>query len=145
MKKILLTAAIFALTGLSQPAFAHGDEDHGDQPHETTAETAMPAATTQEALTSIQTGIDALGSQIDAGQLDLTHAEIEKINAAAKALKTSASVADDKKARLESSINQFVAQLGKLHTVADAKDAEKSKAEFKKAQGAFKLVEAALK
>ena len=145
MKKLLLTVAIFALTGLSQPAFAHGDEDHGDQPHETTAEASMPATTTQEALTSIQTSMDVLGSQIDAGQLDLTHAEIEKIDAAAKALKTSASVADDKKDRLESSINQFVAQLGKLHTVADAKDAEKSKAEFKKAQGAFKLVEAALK
>ena len=145
MKKLLLTVAIFALTGLSQPAFAHGDEDHGDLPHETTAEASMPATTTQEALTSIQTSMDVLGSQIDAGQLDLTHAEIEKIDAAAKALKTSASVADDKKDRLESSINQFIAQLGKLHTVADAKDAEKSKAEFKKAQGAFKLVEAALK
>ena len=145
MKKLMLTAAIIALTGLNQPAFAHGDEDHGDQPHETTAEAAMPATTTQEPLTSIQTSMDALGSQIDAGQLDLTHAEIEKIDAAVKALKTSATVTDDKKARLESSINQFVAQLGKLHTVADAKDAEKSKAEFKKAQGAFKLVEAALK
>ena len=145
MKKLLLTAAILALTGLNQPAFAHGDEDHGSQPHETTAEASMPATTTQEALTSIQTSMDVLGSQIDAGQLDLTHAEIEKIDAAAKALKTSASVADDKKDRLESSINQFIAQLGKLHTVADAKDAEKSKAEFKKAQGAFKLVEAALK
>lgn len=145
MKKLLLTAAILALAGLNQPAFAHGDEDHSDQPHETTAEAAMPATTTQEALTRIQTSMDALGSQIDAGKLDLTHAEIEKIDAAAKALKTDASVSDDKKARLESSINQFVAQLGKLHTVADAKDAEKSKAEFKKAQGAFKLVEAALK
>ncbi len=143
MKKLLLTAAILALTGLNQPAFAHGDEDHGSQPHETTAEATMP--TTQEALTSIQTGIDMLGSQIDAGQLDLTHAEIEKIDAAAKALKTNATVADDKKARLESSINQFIAQLGKLHTVADAKDAEKSKAEFKKAQGALKLIESNLK
>lgn len=145
MKKLMLTAAILALTGLNQPAFAHGDEDHGDQPHETTAEATMPATTTQEALTSIQTGMDVVGSQIEAGQLDLTHAEIEKIDTAAKALKTSATVADDKKARLESSINQFIAQLGKLHVVADAKDAEKSKAEFKKAQGAFKLVEAALK
>ena len=145
MKKLLLTAAILALTGLNQPAFAHGDEDHGSQAHETTAEATMPATTTQEALTSIQTSMDAVGSQIDAGQFDLTHAEIEKIDAVAKALKTSATVADDKKARLESSINQFVAQLGKLHVVADAKDAEKSKAEFKKAQGAFKLVEAALK
>lgn len=145
MKKLLLTAAIIALTGLNQPAFAHGDEDHGSQAHETTAEATMPAATTQEALTSIQTSMDAVGSQIDAGQFDLTHAEIEKIDTAAKALKTTATVTDDKKARLESSINQFVTQLGKLHVVADAKDAEKSKAEFKKAQGAFKLVEAALK
>ncbi len=145
MKKLLLTAAILALTGLNQPAFAHGDEEHGAQPHETTAEATMPATTSQETLASIQTGMDTLGSQIDAGQLDLTHVEIEKIDAAAKVLKTSATVEDDKKARLESSINQFVAQLGKLHTVADAKDAEKSKTEFKKAQGAFKLVEAALK
>ncbi len=145
MKKLLLTAAILALTGLNQPAFAHGDEEHGAQPHETTAEATMPATTSQETLASIQTGMDTLGSQIDAGQLDLTHVEIEKIDAAAKVLKTSATVEDDKKARLESSINQFVAQLGKLHVVADAKDAEKSKTEFKKAQGAFKLVEAALK
>lgn len=142
MKKLLLTAAIVALTGINQPAFAHGDEEHGTQPHEKTTEAAMPA---QEYLISIQTGMNMLGSQIDAGQLDLTHAEIEKIDVAAKALKSSATVTDDKKARLESSINQFVAQLGKLHTVADAKDAEKSKTEFKKAQGAFKLVEAALK
>ncbi len=145
MKKLMLTAAIVALTGLNQPAFAHGDEDHGSQPHETTAEAKMPATTSQESLASIQTGMDTVGSQIDAAQFDLTHAEIEKIDAAAKTLKTSATVADDKKVRLESSINQFVAQLGKLHVVADAKDAEKSKAEFKKAQGAFKLVEAALK
>lgn len=145
MKKLLLAATILALAGLNQPAFAHGNEDHGDQPHEMAMETTMPATATQEPLISIQTGMDTLGSQIDAGQFDLTHAEIEKIDTAAKALKISATVAEDKKARLESSINQFVAQLGKLHTVADAKDAEKSKAEFKKAQGAFKLVEAALK
>jgi hypothetical protein len=145
MKKLLLTAAIIALTGLNQPAFAHGDEEHGSQPHETTAEAMMSATTAQESLTSIQTSMDTVASQIEAGQLDLTHAEIEKIDTAAKALKTSATVTDDKKARLESSINQFVTQLGKLHTVADAKDVEKSKVEFKKAQGAFKLVEAALK
>ena len=145
MKKLLLTAAILALTGLNQPAFAHGDEEHGSQPHETTAEAMMSATTAQESLTSIQTSMDTVASQIEAGQLDLTHAEIEKIDTAAKALKTSATVTDDKKARLESSINQFVTQLGKLHVVADAKDVEKSKVEFKKAQGAFKLVEAALK
>lgn len=145
MKKLLLTAAIIALTGLNQPAFAHGDEDHGTQPHEAATEAATPALTAQEALGSIQTGMGTVGSQIDAGQFDLTHEEIEKIDAAAKSLKTSATVAEDKKARLESSINQFVAQLGKLHTVTDSKDAEKSLAEFKKAQGAFKLVEATLK
>ena len=131
--------------GAKQPAFAHGDEDHGTQPHETATEAATPAMTAQEALASIQTGMDTVGSQIDAGQFDLTHKEIEKIDAAAKSLKTSATVAEDKKARLELSINQFVAQLGKLHTVTDSKDAEKSLAEFKKAQGALKLVESVLK
>ncbi len=145
MKKLLLTTAILALVGLQQPAFAHGDEEHGDHPQEASTEMAAPAVPSGEALTSIQTGMNTLGTQIEAGQLDLTHAEIEKIDAAAKSLKESTTVAEDKKARLESSINQFVAQLGKLHTVADAKDAEKSKAEFKKAQGALKLVEANLK
>jgi hypothetical protein len=145
MKKLLLTAAILALVGLQQPTFAHGDEEHGEHHQEAAAEMAAPTMMAEEALTSIQAGMTTLGSQIEAGQLDLTHAEIEKINALLKSLKASATVADDKKARLESSINQFVAQLGKLHTVADAKDAEKSKAEFKKAQGALKLVEANLK
>ena len=50
MKKLLLTTAIIALTGLNQPAFAHGDEDHGNQPHETSTEAAIPATT---AITSI--------------------------------------------------------------------------------------------
>jgi hypothetical protein len=43
MKKLLLTAAIIALTGLNQPVFAHGDEDHGNQPHETATEAVLPA------------------------------------------------------------------------------------------------------
>lgn len=145
MKELLLTAAIIALTGLNQPAFAHGDEDHGNQPHETSTEAAMPAMSAQDILTSIQEGLVTVGSQIDARQFDLTHAEIEKISTAAKSLKTSATVEEDKKSRFESSINQFVAQLGKLHMVADAKDAEKSKVEFKKAQGALKLIETNLK
>ena len=145
MKKLLLTTAIIALAGLNQPAFAHGDEDHGNQPHEASTEAVMPTMSAQEALASIQAGMDTISSQIDAGQFDLTHAEIEKIDVAAKSLKASATIADDKKARFESSINQFVAQLGKLHTVADSKDAEKSKAEFKKAQGALKLIETNLK
>lgn len=43
MKKLLLTAAIIALTGLQQPAFAHGDEDHGGQHQEASiAETRTP-------------------------------------------------------------------------------------------------------
>ena len=57
MNKLLLTAAIVALTGLHQPAFAHGDEEHGNQPHETTAEMVMPATTAQESLVSIQAGM----------------------------------------------------------------------------------------
>lgn len=145
MKKLILTAAIVALMGLQQPAFAHGDEEHSEHHQEIAPETAMPAMAAQEALTSIQTSMDTVGSQIDAGQFDLTHAEIEKIDLAAKALKNDPTVPEDKKVRLDSSINQFVAQIGKLHTVADAKDADKSKAEFKKAQGALKLIEVNLK
>ena len=145
MNKLLLTAAIVALTGLQQPAFAHGDEEHGNQPHETTAEMVMPATTAQESLVSIQAGMMTISSQIEAGQFDTIHAEIEKVDMAAKALKASADVAEAKKDRLESSINQLTGQLGKLHVVTDAKDAEKSKVEFKKAEGALKLVESNLK
>lgn len=145
MKKLLLTAAILALTGLQQPAFAHGDGEHGEHHQEATAETAMPAMTAPEALTSIQSGMTTIGSQIEAGTLDAIHEEIEKIDMAAQTLKEKATVTEDKKTRLESSLAQFSAQLGKLHEATDVKDAVKSKAEFKKAEGAFKLVEAALK
>lgn len=145
MKKLLLTAAIIALTGLNQPAFAHGDEDHGNQGHEATSQMAMPAMTVQESLASIQTGMTTIGGQIEAGTLDATHEEIEKIDMAAKMLKENAKVSEDKKARLDSSLDQLSAQLNKLHQATDAKDAEKSKAEFKKAEGALKLVESALK
>lgn len=145
MKKLIFIIAILALTGLQQPAFAHGDEDHGNQSSESATEMPIPTMTSQETLTSIQTGMATIGAQIDTGQFELIHAETENIDRAAKTLKASASVAEAKKARLESSINQFVAQLAKLHVVTDAKDAEKSKAEFKKAQGALKLVEATLK
>lgn len=145
MKKLLLTAAILTLTGLQQPAFAHGDEEHGEHHQEATTETAMPAMTAPEALTSIQSGMTAIGSQIEAGTLDAIHEEIEKIDMAAQTLKEKATIAEDKKARLESSLSQLSTQLDKLHEATDAKDAEKSKAEFKKAEGALKLVEAVLK
>lgn len=147
MKKLLLTAAILILTGLHQPDFAYGSEGHGNQPHESEAEMATPSITEQEPLTSIQTGMSTIGSQIEAGQFNLIHAEIEKIDSATKDLKSSATVGDEKRARLASSIDQLVAQLGKLHTVTDDKEVVKSKAdtEFKKAQGAMKLVESALK
>lgn len=146
MKKLLLTAAILALTGLQQPAFAHGDEEHGDQPHEATAEMVAPS-TAPEALTSIQTGMSTIGSQIETGKFNLIHEEIEKIDSAAKDLKSNEAVGEEKKARLESSVDQLIAQLGKLHTVTDGKEVVKTQAdaEFKKAQGALKLLEAALK
>lgn len=146
MKKLLLAVAILSLTGLQQPAFAHEGEEHGAQPHqEPAAEAAMPAMTVQDALSSIQASMAIVSSQVDTEQFDAIHAEIEKIDTATKVLKSTAAVREDKKLRLESSINQFVVQLGKLHTVADAKDAEKSKTELKKAQGALKLVESHLK
>lgn len=145
MKKLLLTAAILALTGLQQPAFAHGDEEHGDHRQEATTEAAMPAMTAPEALMSIQSGMTTIGSQIESGTLDAIHEEIEKIDMAAQTLKEKATVTEDKKTRLESSLGQLSAQLDKLHEATDAKDIEKSKAEFKKAEGALKLVEAALK
>ncbi len=144
MKETMLTIAILTLTGL-QPAHAHGVEDHGSQPHEVSTGATTPAMSVQDILAGIQASLGIVGSNVDAGQFDLIHAEIEKIGIAVKSLKTGATIADDKKARFESSINQLMAQLERLHTAADAKHAEKSRTEFKKTQGAFKLVEINLK
>lgn len=148
MNKLLLTTAILALIGFQQPALAHGDEKHEGHHSEapaTEAKTVSKATNAQEALSEIQTGMKTINTQISENKHDALHNEIEKIEASINALKEKAGLEGDKKNRLESSLKQLSTQLGKVHSAADTKDAEKTKAEFKKAEGALKLVENAAK
>lgn len=148
MKKLLLTTAILAFAGFQQPAFAHGDEKHEGQHTEAPAADSKAVATAtdaQGALAEIQAGMKTISTQISENKHDAMHNEIEKIEASINTLKEKSGLEGDKKTRLESSLKQLSTQLGKLHGVADAKDAEKTKAEFKKAEGALKLVENAAK
>lgn len=148
MKKLLLTTAILTLTGFQQPALAHGDEKHEEHHSEapaTEAKTVSKATNVQEALSEIQTGMKTINTQISENKHDALHNEIEKIEASINALKEKAGLEGDKKTRLEASLKQLSTQLGKVHSAADAKDAEKTKAEFKKAEGALKLVKSNVK
>lgn len=147
MNKLLLTTAILALISFQQPAFAHGDEKHDE--HQSGASAAAKitskATNTQEALAEIQAGMKTISTQISENKHDAMHNEIEKIEASINALKEKSGLEGDKKTRLEAALKQLSTQLSKVHSVADAKDADKTKAEFKKAEGALKLVENAAK
>lgn len=148
MKKLLLTTAILALSGLQQPALAHGDEKHeGHHAQAPAADSKVGTTATdaQGALSEIQAGMKTISTQISENKHDAMHDEIEKIEASIKSLKEKSALEGDKKTRLEASLKQLSTQLGKVHSAADAKDAEKTKVEFKKAEGALKLVESAAK
>jgi len=141
MKEYLLTTAILTTFFVYQPAFAY--ESH-DKPA-TEVIVVLKATTAPEALAEIQAGIKSVGEMVNDGKLDGVHVEIEKIEAASKVIKEKAAVDGNKKTRLEAAIKQFNTQIGKVHIAADGKDAKKTKVEFKKAEGALKLVESALK
>jgi len=147
IKSLFLAAAIISSFTLTQPAFAHSgkkhdnSEQHGQAEHEH----GSKAVTETDALADIQASVTSIGGMIEAGTLDAIHEEVEKAEAAIEAVKHHVSLEGDKKTRLESALKQLSSQLGKLHTASDAKDAEKTKAEFKKTKGALKLVESALK
>jgi hypothetical protein len=146
MKKLLLITAILAFAGFQQPALAHGDEKHGEAHHEATAKAPVAtAATAQDALTEIQSGMKAVATQVAEGKHDTLHDQIEMIEKNIAVLKEKSGTEGEKKDRLDSSLKQLSTQLGKVHSAADAKDAEKTKAEFKKAEGALKLVESNVK
>jgi hypothetical protein len=148
MKKLLLATAILATIGFQQPALAHGDEKHEEKHTEAPAVAPKAISTATDAqgvLTEIQAGMKTISTQISENKHDAMHDEIEKIEASIKALKEKSGLEGDKKTRLEASLKQLSTQLGKVHSAADAKDAEKTKAEFKKAEGALKLLESNVK
>jgi len=126
MKKLLITTAIISSLIAFQPAFAQ-------------------ATNTQGALTEIQATMQSISEMVGNGKLDNVHAQIEKIEVSTNLIKEKSGLDGDKKTRLEATLKQMDAQLGKVHSASDSKDIEKTKSEFKKAEAALKLVESNFK
>jgi len=142
IKQLLLTTSLIAALA-AFPALAHEGEDHN---HETAAKAVIfKAATAQDALAEVKASVKLLADDVEGAQFDAIHEDIEKTEGSIRAIQAKANLDGDKKARLEASLKQLSAQLGKLHAASDAKNADKTKAEFKKVEGALKLVENALK
>lgn len=146
IKVLSLTAALVGSFAMAQPVLAHGDEDHGGagQHEQVEHEHGSKATTAGEPIAELQASVKAIGSMIAAGNLDAVHEEVEKATVAIKAVKEQAATDGDQKRRLDASLKQFSGQLEKLHSASDSKDAERTKVEFKKVEGALKLVENAI-
>lgn len=161
MKKLLLTATILALTGLNQPAFAHGDEDHSKTEqhgqHEPSAvhDEAAKITTRDGAIQVMRDGISFMDEAVtkhkadlfaDGKVMDQLHDVTVHIEEAAKFLENDVDIVDPaQKARLSSATKQLVKTTTDFHIATHDKNIEKTLAELKKSQGALKLVEAALK
>jgi len=156
MKKLLLTTAILALSGLQQPALAHGDEKH--EGHHSTSSTgsASTEMKSEDALKILHEGIALMEETVSDKNreemfangpiMDKWHDKESAIREAAESLKKNpSSVSGDKKKRLESSINQLNKVLDDFHIATHNQDAAKAQAEVKKAKGALKLIEANIK
>lgn len=143
MKTLLLTTGLLAVL-IANPAFADNHAAHQPTP---AAETTVEGTTKpiQENIATIQSGMKLIGDMIANNKLDTVHPEIERIEPNIKALVAQSSSEPEKKVRLDAALKQLSVHLNKLHIVADAKDMNKSQVEFKKAQGALKLIEASLK
>lgn len=160
MKKLLLTAAIIALTGL-QPALAHEGEDHSKTEqhgqHETSAihDEATQITTKDDALKVMRDGVSFMDEAVNKHNADLfaggkvmdqLHDVTVHIEEAAKFLESdTANIDPAKKARLSSAIKQLVKTTTDFHVATHDKNIDKTLVELKKTQGALKLVESALK
>lgn len=155
MTHILLTTSMIAALAAFQPALAHGGEDHSAGKATADAKVVSKAAadakldskaaTAQKALFAVHDSVKVLGELVKGGKFDAIHEEIEKAEGSINAIEANATLEGTNRIRLEASLQQLSALLGKMHVASDAKDAEKTKAEFKKVEGALKLVENALK
>lgn len=91
---------------------------------------------------AIQDSINSIDSALAAKNLEPVHAAEEKLTSALKFLQGNSSVVTgDKAKRLDSALKQALTQAANVHAASDAKDQVKTESEFKKLQGALKLVE----
>lgn len=141
MKRMIAMITVLTI-GIATSLWAHSDEHHDKK-----GVKAVPPKTATEAWTVIQHEMKEIGEVIAAKKItEAIHEAVEKILEAAKVLKSSNPVSDsDKKKRFESALNQFTKQADKVHDTADeTKNVDKTQVEYKKLQGAIKLVEAQL-
>ena len=126
----LLAIAFTALTSitLSAPALlAHEGHDHGAKPTVTVPDTA------DGILQEIQKQHALINTAVTGKNLKGVHDPIEAIPALVKALPDK--VADDKKARVQGSVNNLTKVADSLHQAADAGDQAKAETELKKFDG----------
>lgn len=154
MNKLLLTTAILALVGFQHPAMAREGEEHREHAHSAKQETATTKP--ENALKALQNGIAMMADTIseknqkemlaDGPIMDKWHEEVGVIQEVTASLKHhAATLPDEKKKRLESSLNQLLRLLDDFHIATHNKDVAKAQAEVTKAKGALKLIEANIK
>lgn len=131
MKTTTLLAIAFTALGsitLGTPALlAHEGHDHGAKNKVAVPETA------DGILQEIQKQHVLITTAVTGKNLKAVHDPIEAIPALAKALPDK--VADDKKARVQGSVNNLTKAADTLHHAADAGDQTKAEAELKKLDG----------
>lgn len=154
MKKLLLTTAILVFASFQQPTLAHEGEDHSEHTH--TEKQVTVAIKPEEALKALQGGIAMMADTVseknqkemfaDGPIMEKWHEEVAVIQEAIASLKQhAATLSDEKKKRLESSLSQLLKLLDDFHMATHDKNAAKAQAEVTKAKGALKLIEVNIK
>ena len=141
MKTSTLLAIAFTAVAsitLSAPAvLAHEGHDHGAKKTVTVPDTA------DGILQEIQKQQALISAAVAGKNLKDVHDPIEAIPALAKALPDK--VADDKKARVQGSVNNLTKAADSLHHAADAGDQAKAEAELKKFDGVLSVLSQQIK
>jgi hypothetical protein len=124
----------------ANPAIAQKkDHEHGKEPHFK----VTPPAHVKAAWTLITTKVSEAEKNLAAKKFDPTHEIGEHIEAAVHVLKDkSPMVADDKKARLSSAIEQLDKAVDDFHHAAEEKDASRMGLGLSKIKGLLPLLRA---
>jgi hypothetical protein len=148
-KKINLLVYSLVLTSFTSfPVFAH---DHGknqqisDGTHNKHTHSVSTPASLSDAWAVVQNSVEAIQKSLKNKDLKAIHESEEKLSVGLKAMQElSTNIEPEKKKRLDSALKQALTTANNVHVASDAGDQIKTEAEFKKLQGALKLVEAQL-
>jgi hypothetical protein len=131
MKTARLLAIAFtafaSITLITPALLAHEGHDHGVK------KTVAIPDTADGILQEIQKQHGLITTAVTGKKLNAVHDPVEAIPALAKALPDK--VADDKKTRVQGSVNNLTKAADSLHHAADAGDQAKAEAELKKLDG----------